>query len=96
MYVRVSKLPIVKPSLSNFCYCFVFIKNIVRGLLVCCYLFAQEWLESQGIELSKEEELPVDAYTQKEMWKTKHPPKRVTCNADPLRRFLEYDGKVLA
>ncbi|CAH2218295.1 jg22841 [Pararge aegeria aegeria] len=59
------------------------------------YLITQEWLESQGVELSKEEDLPVDSYTQKEHWKATQPPKRVKSHADPLRRFLEYDGKVL-
>ncbi|CAG5017885.1 unnamed protein product [Parnassius apollo] len=55
-----------------------------------------EWLESQGIELSKEEELPIDPYTEKERWKSVQPPKRLKSYDDALRRFLEYDGKVLA
>ncbi|CAH2068628.1 unnamed protein product, partial [Iphiclides podalirius] len=58
-------------------------------------LRVKEWLESQGIELSKEEELPVDPYVEKQRWKTVQPPRRMTSQHDPLRRFLEYDGKVL-
>ncbi|XP_028038206.1 EF-hand domain-containing protein 1-like [Bombyx mandarina] len=63
---------------------------------VSCDLFTKEWLESQGVELSKEEDLPVDPYTVKERWKSVQTPKRVKPRDDPLRRFLEYDGKVLA
>ncbi|KAJ2946387.1 hypothetical protein O0L34_g12431 [Tuta absoluta] len=55
-----------------------------------------EWLESQGIELSKEEQLPQDPYMEKEYWKGKPIPKKMKAKEDPLRRFLEYDGKVLA
>ncbi|XP_061712328.1 EF-hand domain-containing protein 1-like [Cydia pomonella] len=63
---------------------------------VSCDLFTKEWLESQGIELSKEEELPVDQYTQRERWKTVPTPHREAKKEDRLRRYLEYDGKVLA
>lgn len=56
----------------------------------------QEWLESQGIELSKEEDLPVDPYTEKERWKSVQPPNKTKSHDDPLRRFLDYDGKILA
>ncbi|XP_037300618.1 EF-hand domain-containing protein 1 [Manduca sexta] len=63
---------------------------------VSCDLFTKEWLESQGVELSKEEDLPIDAYAEKERWKATHPPRRTKGHDDPLRRFLEYDGKVLA
>ncbi|XP_023949094.2 EF-hand domain-containing protein 1-like [Bicyclus anynana] len=62
---------------------------------VSCDLFTKEWLESQGVELSKEEDLPIDAYSEKEHWKTMKPPKRVKSQADRLQRFLEYEGKVL-
>ncbi|XP_075982784.1 EF-hand domain-containing protein 1-like [Anticarsia gemmatalis] len=62
---------------------------------VSCDLFTKEWLESQGVELSKEEDLPVDSYTQKERWKSVAPPKRSKAGDDPLLRFLQYDGKVL-
>ncbi|XP_047536676.1 EF-hand domain-containing protein 1-like [Vanessa atalanta] len=62
---------------------------------VSCDLFTKEWLESQGIELSKEEELPVDSYTQRERWKSVQPPKISKTHDDRLRRFLEYEGKVL-
>ncbi|CAH0405976.1 unnamed protein product [Chilo suppressalis] len=56
----------------------------------------EEWLESQGIEVSQPEDLPVDAYTEKERWKNVAPPKKVKSHDDPLLRFLQYDGKVLA
>ncbi|VVC94190.1 unnamed protein product, partial [Leptidea sinapis] len=35
-----------------------------------------EWLESQGVELSKEEDLPEDPYTKKERWKSVQPPQK--------------------
>ncbi|XP_022820957.1 EF-hand domain-containing protein 1-like [Spodoptera litura] len=63
---------------------------------VSCDLFTREWLESQGMEISKEEVLPVDAYTQKERWKNVRPPKRSKVHEDHLLRFLQYDGKVLS
>ncbi|CAG9107866.1 unnamed protein product [Plutella xylostella] len=55
-----------------------------------------EWLESQGIELSAEEELPEDPYMARERWRGVRPPARQRPREDRLRRFLEYDGKVLA
>ncbi|CAG4922831.1 unnamed protein product [Colias eurytheme] len=55
-----------------------------------------EWLQSQGVELSKEEDLPEDPYKKKERWKSVQPPQRATAHNDALRRFLEYEGKVLA
>ncbi|XP_049888061.1 EF-hand domain-containing protein 1-like, partial [Pectinophora gossypiella] len=61
-----------------------------------CDLYTREWLESQGIELSKEEEIPQDPYSQKEFWKSQPIPKKPKAKEDTLRRFLEYDGKVLA
>ncbi|XP_045542556.1 EF-hand domain-containing protein 1 [Papilio machaon] len=63
---------------------------------VSCDLFTKEWLESQGIEISKAEDVPVDPYVEKEHWKKIQPPRRQKVREDPLRRFLEYDGKVLA
>ncbi|XP_052753824.1 EF-hand domain-containing protein 1-like [Galleria mellonella] len=63
---------------------------------VSCDLFTKEWLESQGLELSKEEDLPIDAYMQKKRWKTVRPPQKMKSQDDRLRRYLEYDGKVLA
>ncbi|KAJ8734012.1 hypothetical protein PYW07_014563 [Mythimna separata] len=56
----------------------------------------QEWMESQGMELAKEESLPVDEYTEKERWKNVLPPKRSRVQDDRLLRFLQYDGKVLS
>ncbi|XP_047523227.1 EF-hand domain-containing protein 1-like [Pieris napi] len=63
---------------------------------ISCDLFTKEWLESQGIELSKEESLPDDPYKKKERWKSVAPPQRAQAHNDALRRFLEYEGKVLA
>ncbi|XP_032516120.2 EF-hand domain-containing protein 1-like [Danaus plexippus] len=63
---------------------------------VSCDLYTKEWLESQGIELSKEEDLPTDPYTEKERWKNIQPPKRSKSHDDRLLRFLEYEGKVLS
>ncbi|XP_050673267.1 EF-hand domain-containing protein 1-like [Leptidea sinapis] len=63
---------------------------------ISCDLYTKEWLESQGVELSKEEDLPEDPYTKKERWKSVQPPQKKKLHVDTMRRFLEYEGKVLS
>ncbi|PSN50975.1 hypothetical protein C0J52_07624 [Blattella germanica] len=54
-----------------------------------------EFLESQGIELNEPEEMPPDPYIQYRRLKVK-PHTHITKPLDDkLRRFLEYDGKIL-
>ncbi|KAJ8920916.1 hypothetical protein NQ315_015709 [Exocentrus adspersus] len=60
-----------------------------------CDLFTKEYMASQGIILNDPETVPVDPYTlnrqiQVQSHFTKTPPAD-----DKLRRFLEYDGKIL-
>jgi len=59
-----------------------------------CDAFTQEFLLSQGVELNAMEEVPQDPYLL-----SRHDPPSVLPRSGPvddkLRRFLEYDGKVL-
>ncbi|KAJ8980307.1 hypothetical protein NQ317_005228 [Molorchus minor] len=62
---------------------------------VDCDVFTKEYMLSQGLEMADAEEMPVDPYTQTRTLLvtpklTKTPPAD-----DKLRRFLEYDGKIL-
>ncbi|KAJ9588706.1 hypothetical protein L9F63_017998 [Diploptera punctata] len=60
-----------------------------------CDDFTKEYLESQGIELNQPEEMPPDPYIQLRQLKIK-PHTHITKPLDDkLRRFLEYDGKIL-
>ncbi|KAJ9595341.1 hypothetical protein L9F63_027273, partial [Diploptera punctata] len=63
--------------------------------IVDCDDFTKEYLESQGIELNQPEEMPPDPYIQLRQLKIK-PHTHITKPLDDkLRRFLEYDGKIL-
>ncbi|CAG9766041.1 unnamed protein product [Ceutorhynchus assimilis] len=62
---------------------------------VDCDLFTREYMASQGIDMGEPEEMPYDPYTYHRQLQvipkvTKTPPAD-----DKLRRFLEFDGKVL-
>ncbi|CAH1183331.1 unnamed protein product [Phaedon cochleariae] len=71
---------------------------VMNGIVfhtVDCDLFTREYMASQGLVMADTEEMPVDPYIfnrhlQKRSTVTKTPPAD-----DKLRRFLEYDGKVL-
>ncbi|KAF5298452.1 hypothetical protein FQR65_LT01231 [Abscondita terminalis] len=60
-----------------------------------CDAFTREYMKSQGLIMNDAEEMPLDPYTEARklaahVHETKTPPAD-----DKLRRFLEYDGKVL-
>ncbi|KAJ8960736.1 hypothetical protein NQ318_020029, partial [Aromia moschata] len=62
---------------------------------VDCDVFTREYMQSQGLDMADAEEMPVDPYTQMRILQsipklTKTPPAD-----DKLRRFLEFDGKIL-
>ncbi|XP_030765357.1 EF-hand domain-containing protein 1-like [Sitophilus oryzae] len=63
--------------------------------LVECDVFTREYMSSQGLDMADSEEMPYDPYTMNRRLQimpkvTKTPPAD-----DKLRRFLEYDGKIL-
>lgn len=67
--------------------------------IVDCDAFTREFLTSQGIDVSHPEDPPVDPYIQnrylnKEM--TSFSPDFTNKTDDTRRRFLEYDGMILA
>ncbi|XP_014275455.1 EF-hand domain-containing protein 1 [Halyomorpha halys] len=61
-----------------------------------CDQYTRAWLESQGIELDRPEDLPIDPYTQKRGAVNKVQ-QRVTPNVDEdkLKKYLDYDGRIL-
>ncbi|KAJ8871831.1 hypothetical protein PR048_028171 [Dryococelus australis] len=60
-----------------------------------CDSFTKEYLESQGVELNPPEELPPDPYTMDRVLKAQTPAVVSSVLDDKLRRFLEFDGKIL-
>lgn len=58
-------------------------------------LFWQEYLQSQGIELNDPEEMPPDPYIVNRQLKLQSRSHKTELTDDKLRRFLEYDGKIL-
>nr|CAD7450683.1 unnamed protein product [Timema bartmani] len=63
--------------------------------IVDCDNFTKEFMESQGMELNQPEDLPVDPYTTERGLKMRQPTNKTQLVDDKLRRFLEFDGKVL-
>nr|XP_023021361.1 EF-hand domain-containing protein 1-like [Leptinotarsa decemlineata] len=63
---------------------------------VDCDLFTREYMASQGLVMADPEEMPVDPYTfnRQQLQARGSVTKTGRCD-DKLRRFLEYDGKVL-
>uniref|UniRef100_A0A1B6DLI7 DM10 domain-containing protein n=1 Tax=Clastoptera arizonana TaxID=38151 RepID=A0A1B6DLI7_9HEMI len=59
-----------------------------------CDEYTKEFLLSQGVELNDMEDMPQDPYTQSRMNLNPHVRKTPPVD-DKLRRFLEFDGKVL-
>lgn len=60
-----------------------------------CDLFTKEFLLSQGVELNDSECIPPDPYIQMRMSKTKTLTRTTPVVDDKLRRFLEFEGRVL-
>jgi hypothetical protein len=52
-------------------------------------------LQSQGIELNDAEEMPPDPYIVNRQVKLQSHSHKTKLTDDKLRRFLEYDGKIL-
>ncbi|XP_069689389.1 EF-hand domain-containing protein 1-like isoform X2 [Periplaneta americana] len=63
--------------------------------IVDCDIFTKEYLESQGIELNDSEEMPPDPYMLDRNLRIKPHSHKTKLADDKLRRFLEYDGKIL-
>lgn len=69
--------------------------NGIAFHIVDCDTFTREFMASQGLTMTEAEEMPFDPYTQNRLMQktmnfTKTPPAD-----DKLRRYLEYDGKIL-
>lgn len=58
------------------------------------YIF-QEFMASQGLIMGDPEEMPADPYMQDRMMQTALHVTKTPSADDKLRRFLEYDGKIL-
>lgn len=58
-------------------------------------LVLKEFMASQGLTMGDPEELPPDPYTQERMLQTALHVTKTPPADDKLRRFLEYDGKIL-
>lgn len=60
-----------------------------------CDIFTKEYLQSQGIELNDPDEMPPDPYILNRQLKLKSHSHKTKLTDDKLRRYLEYDGKIL-
>ncbi|XP_060518846.1 EF-hand domain-containing protein 1-like isoform X2 [Cylas formicarius] len=63
--------------------------------IVDCDLFTREYMASQGLDMSEPEEIPYDPYIYNRELKVKPHVTSTPSAHDKLRRFLEYDGKIL-
>lgn len=52
-------------------------------------------MQSQGLLMGEAEEVPPDPYTQERAMQTAVTTCKTPAADDKLRRFLEYDGKIL-
>lgn len=55
----------------------------------------QEYMQSQGLLMGEAEETPPDPYIQERAMHTAVTTSKTPAADDKLRRFLEYDGKIL-
>lgn len=55
----------------------------------------QEYMASQGLIMGDTEQIPPDPYTQKRIFEQRSHISKTPTADDKLRRFLEYDGKIL-
>ncbi|XP_057671863.1 EF-hand domain-containing protein 1-like [Diorhabda carinulata] len=62
---------------------------------VDCDKFTREYMASQGLMMQDAEEMPVDPYTFNRELSVRTNVTKSKSSDDKLRRFLEYDGKVL-
>lgn len=64
--------------------------------IVDCDTYTREYMLSQGLVMADKEQMPADPYIQQRQWKQQTSLTTKTPSADDkLRRFLEYDGKIL-
>ncbi|KAF5295445.1 hypothetical protein FQA39_LY13106 [Lamprigera yunnana] len=63
--------------------------------LTDCDVFTREFMGSQGLVMGDVEEMPPDPYTQMRQLSVQMHESKTPATDDKLRRFLEYDGKVL-
>lgn len=59
------------------------------------FTYLQEFMRSQGLFMGEPEEMPPDPYTQERQASVQAHITLTPSADDKLRRFLEYDGKVL-
>ncbi|XP_063223863.1 EF-hand domain-containing protein 1-like isoform X2 [Bacillus rossius redtenbacheri] len=74
------------------------IDMLIYGIVyhtIDCDKFTKEYMESQGVELNPPEELPADPYITDRTLKEQTPASAPAVTDDRLRRFLEFDGKIL-
>nr|XP_022908102.1 EF-hand domain-containing protein 1-like isoform X1 [Onthophagus taurus] len=60
-----------------------------------CDLFTREYMKSQGLIMGEPEEMPPDPYIQNRILSSQRHMSKTPAADDIMRRFLEYDGKVL-
>ncbi|KAL1497117.1 hypothetical protein ABEB36_008127 [Hypothenemus hampei] len=62
---------------------------------VDCDVFTREYMASQGLDMADPEEMPIDQHTLNRKLQVTPKITKTPSSDDKLRRFLEYDGKVL-
>ncbi|KAK9686909.1 DM10 domain [Popillia japonica] len=62
---------------------------------VDCDTYTREYMASQGLIMGDTEQIPPDPYTQKRIFEQRSHISKTPTADDKLRRFLEYDGKIL-
>lgn len=70
-------------------------KPLIQRILAFHVLLLQEYMQSQGLVMAPAEEMPPDPYTQTRQLASEPAVTKTPSADDKLRRFLEYDGKVL-
>ena len=60
-----------------------------------CDPFTKEFMAAQGVELNESECQPVDQYTSNMIINTARKISKTPSDDDKLRRYLEFQGKVL-
>lgn len=69
--------------------------NGIAFHVVDCDSFTREYMASQGLTMAEAEEMPFDPYTQNRCMQMASNTSKTPSDDDKLRRYLEYDGKIL-